>query len=398
MNLNKIIELHDLAKKEGSKYIRKRNAYERIAHVHGKHFLGIIGPRGVGKTVLLRQYALAHEDAFYLSADTLTHQHDLWELVKKLHQDFGYNTFLLDEIHFIPKITTVLKRLYDFLDIHVIFTSSVALAMHESVHDLSRRMVLEKLYPFSYREYLAFKHDVIIEPLTFSDLIDRHWSSSHLRYGIYFDDYLRGGLLPFSLAEPDPLLLLANTLDKIIHQDIPSIQRLAIEEIVIIKQLLKFTGLSEIDGINYSSISKNLGITKYKAEQYVRCLEQAFVLIQIFPTGTNVLREPKIVMAPPYRLLYRDFEQAAGGLREDYFALAAHQADIKFSYLKSTRGKKTPDFLVQTNTEKLAIEIGGSSKGREQFKGIKVDRKLVFAHTDVPDKNRYPLFLLGYLV
>ena len=49
------------------------------------------------------------------------------------------------------------------------------------------------------------------------------------------------------------------------------------------------------------------------------------------------------------------------------------------------------------DNEKIAIEIGGKGKGREQFKGVKVDRKIIFAHTDVPDSKRYPLFLLGYL-
>jgi len=37
----------------------------------GKHLTEIVGARGTGKTVLLRQYALEHDDAFYLSADTL---------------------------------------------------------------------------------------------------------------------------------------------------------------------------------------------------------------------------------------------------------------------------------------------------------------------------------------
>jgi hypothetical protein len=45
----------------------------------------------------------------------------------------------------------------------------------------------------------------------------------------------------------------------------------------------------------------------------------------------------------------------------------------------------------------LAVEVGGRGKGREQFKGVTVDRKLVFAHSDVPEGNRLPLFLLGFL-
>ena len=144
-------------------------------------------------------------------------------------------------------------------------------------------------------------------------------------------------------------------------------------------------------------MSRNLSITKYKAEQYVGCLERAFILHQVFPAGTNVLREPKVLMTPPTRLLYRDLEDALGGLREDFFVEAMRQAGIHFQYLKSTRGAKTPDYLIEDAPTKLAVEIGGPGKGRRQFKGVQIDRKLVFAHRPAPEREQFPLFLLGYL-
>ncbi len=397
MSLKKLLELHELVKAQGEKCRNRRFFYDELAKHRGKHFLGIIGPRGVGKTVLLRQYALAHDEAFYLSADSLDSDDDLWEMVTKLQQHYGVRTLLLDEIHYLPNATGLLKRLYDFLDLRVIFTSSVALAMQASAHDLSRRVALKQLLPFSYREYLSFKRDLMLPQISLPDLVNGQWTADHLRQGIYFDDYLQGQQLPYALDEPDPLVLLRSILDKVIHRDVPSVLRLAVEEIDTLKRLIRFVGLSGVDGINYSSLSRNLGITKYKAEQYVTCLERAFILFQVFPTGTNVLREPKVLMVPPYRLLYREYAEAIGGLREDYFVQAAKQADMDIHYLKSTRGKKTPDYLVEVNGEKLAIEIGGKGKGREQFKGVTVDRKIVFAHTDVPDKKRHPLFLLGFL-
>ncbi len=83
--------------------------------------------------------------------------------------------------------------------------------------------------------------------------------------------------------------------------------------------MLEFIGRSGIDGIKYSSLSKNCSVTKYKAEQYVSLLEKAFILHQVFSKGINVLKEPKVLMALPYRLLYRDYDDALGALREDFF-------------------------------------------------------------------------------
>ena len=397
MTINRLLELHDLAKQEGRKYRRKRFLFPKLARDRGRHFIGIVGARGTGKTVLLRQFALEHNDAFYLSADTLDRGDDAWDLIRKLNQQYGFQTFLLDEVHFLPDPTALLKRLYDFVNVRILFSSSVALAMRASAHDLSRRVRLINLHGFSFREYLTFTQGISLASLDLEQIAAGKWKPDHLRAGRFFDDYLQGGILPFSLEEPEPLGFLESVIEKVIIRDIPSVVRLVVDELESIRRLLRFVGRSGVDGINYSSLSRNLGITKYKAEQYVGCLERAFILHRVFPAGTNVLREPKVLMTPPIRLLYRDVEDAVGGLREDFFVEAMKQAGIRFYYLKSTRGAKTPDYLIEDAPTKLAVEIGGPGKGRQQFKGVQIDRKLVFAHTPTPEKGRLPLFLLGYL-
>lgn len=297
----------------------------------------------------------------------------------------------------LPSSTALLKQLYDFTDLRILFSSSVSLAMQASAHDLSRRVRLLHLYGFSFREYLTFTQGLSLPVIEMEQIAGGNWQPDHLRAGRHFEEYLRGGMLPFSLEEPEPFVLLEGILEKVISHDIPSVERLMVDELESIRRLIRFVGRSAIDGINYSSLSRNLGITKYKAQQYVGCLEKAFILHQVFPAGTNVLREPKILMTPPNRLLYRDFDDAVGGLREDYFVETMKQAGIQFRYLKSTRGAKTPDYLIEDARGKLAVEIGGSGKGRQQFKGIQIDRKLLFAHRPVPERGRLPLFLLGYL-
>ena len=398
MSTQRILELHDLAKVEGRRYARKRHLYRELEASAGRHITGIVGPRGAGKTVLLRQFALANTDACYISADTLGPDDDLWAEIRKLKEHYGFNTFLLDEAHILSDAAGLLKQLYDFLDVRVLFSSSVALAMRASAYDLSRRVRLLELPYFSFREYLAFRHDMVLPVCTLEDLAATAWTPEHIRMGRYFDDYLiQGGQLPFAIDEPDPFPFLANIVEKVVSRDIPSVARLTMDELEHIRRLLRFVGRASVDGINYSTLSRNLGITKYKAEQYVDCLEKAFILHRVLPEGTHVIREPKVLMAPPCRLLYRDPEDALGGLREDFFVEMLRQSGRAFGYLKSTRGTKTPDFLVRGGPEKIVVEIGGKGKGRQQFKGIKVDRKLILAHTDVPNRGRIPLFLAGFL-
>ncbi len=396
MSIHRLIDLHELAKQEARRYPLRRFLFGEVFGEEGRHLRGVIGPRGVGKTVMLRQYALERKDAFYLSADSLEADEDPWTMIRQLTEFYGFRIFLLDEVHFLPDPAGVLKRIYDFLEVRIIFTSSVALAFQAFAHDLSRRARLLHLRSFSYREYLSFKEGLELPRLQLHDILERTWAPAHLRAGYRFEEFLRGGMLPFSLEEPEPLPLLRSTLEKVIVSDIPRLLRLAIDELEKIRLLMRFIGRSSVDGINYSSLSRNLGITKYKAEQYVSCLESAFVLQRAFPAGTNVLREPKVLLAPPFRLLYRAYAEALGGLREDFFADCMKQAGLEYAYLKSTRGSKTPDFLIE-GEERIVVEVGGKGKGREQFKGIRTGEKLIVAHTELPDAKRVPLFLLGFL-
>lgn len=394
-DISKLIELDQMAKKSVQKYQKKRFKYNSIKTDTGQHFTGIVGARGIGKTVILKQLAVQEKNSFYISLDTI--EDNLFNIINRLFSEFKISYFLLDEVHAYKNFEADLKKLYDFMDIKIIFTSSVALAMFDSAYDLSRRIKLIILYPFSYREYLYFKYDEEFELLSMEDFYNKRWSIDYFRVSGSFKEYLQGGIMPFSLGEPEPLSILKNILEKVIISDLPSVSRLRIEELDLIRKTIKFIGKADVDGINYTSISANVGITKYKAEQYIGLLEKAFILQRLFPKGTNVLKEPKILMNLPYRLLYSDYDSSIGGIREDFVIETLKSNGINPFYLKSTRGAKTPDFIIPFGNRDIIVEVGGKSKGREQFKGIEKTEKMILVHSDAADGIKYPLFMLGFV-
>lgn len=392
-----LLELDRLAKESGRRLTAKRALYEVLQGDAGHHFMGISGPRGTGKTILLQQLVATDADGFYVSLDTLPVDTDLFVLLKGLKERYGFRRFYLDEVHFLKDGLGALKKVYDFLDVRVIFTSSVALRMKETAHDLARRVRLHRLDYFSFREYLAFSHGIELPCLSMEDLLSGRIDLAYPRTADRWEGYVTGGLMPFALEEPEPLPLLESTVETIITRDIPATLRLHVDELDVLRKLIAFVGRSSVDGINFSSLSKNLGITKYKADQYVRAFEDAFLMLPLFPKGTNVIREPKVLLMPPLRLLYRAKDEARGGLREDFVALAMRQAGIPLHYLKGTRGQKTPDFHIRHDGMSVVLEVGGKGKGRTQFKGLRADRKVVLAESVEPAPDRLPLCLLGFL-
>lgn len=392
----KFFEDNDKAKEEGRLYKRKRFIFsEVVSFLEERPCLGLIGPRGVGKTILLKQL-LADLDphAFYLSLEGAVEDFSLYEIAKELESG-NVRYLFLDEIQFYPHFDREMKRIFDSMKIKIVFTGSAALSLATSAYDLSRRVRILLIPPPSLREFVSFKKNTLPNPISFSDLPEqetvRAFYGQNFIAEAYFEDYLRGHNYPFTFDTAEPMVFFNNVLERIITNDILRTGFVVFEELRDIRNVLKFIGKSPAEGINYSSIAQNCGITRHKTEKYVSLLEKSFILNPVFPTGTNVLREPKILFSLPYRLLYKNFDDCIGALREDFFVDTLRFSKKEFFYLKSTRGEKTPDYLV----DDLVIEIGGKSKGRSQFKGYKAKKKIILTHPGMLDEIRRPLFLLG---
>ena len=396
----RVVELDDLARKQIRSYPRRRYLYDELIGAPGRPFIALVGPRGTGKTILLRQLRGEDETSLYISADTLDRDTDLFELARVMRDTYGIMRLFVDEIHFLANYQRDLKKIHDFLDVAVWLTSSVSLALTAAGWDLSRRVRRVQLWPFSFREYLDFAQSTPLPSLALGDALTTPLGPRYLRHQHLFGRYVEGGLYPFILQPGASLDLFSSILDKVVASDIPNFDRsLSAQDLDDIRKTLRFIGSSPIDGINYSSVSRNVGITKYKAEKFLAYLERSFLVTRVFPAGTNVLKEPKVVMQLPYRLLYSSQEHAIGPMREDFFALAMHQHGMPFHYAKTTRGGKTPDYVVDLDGHPAVIEVGGRGKGRSQFKDVEYERKVVLFDGEVGGMRpgaRLPLFCVGF--
>ena len=340
-------------------------------------------------------------NSIYISSNTLNRRQSLFDAVMYLRSAFSIQVFFIDEIHYLEHAAGDLKKLFDFSDVQVFCTSSSSLRIQDSAYDLSRRVIVRKIPQCSFREYLYFIHGTQLPELSLRDLVDGNISREYLLYSKDFERYLQGGGCLFLMDPGAHIRQFGSILSTICTRDIPAVKRgLSMEDLRKLEEVIDFIGRSPVEGINYSSISRNVGVTKYKAQQYISLLEAAFLVTCVFPEGTNVLKEPKVFMELPYRLLYRSYQDCIGSLREDFFASAMNQGGIAFQYLKSKRGEKTPDFIIQHNDLSVVLEVGGKGRGRSQFKDVTYDKKIILYHSSDDlrvSSGRMPLFLLGFL-
>src|SRR5690606_18088917 len=117
--------------------------------------IGLIGPRGVGKTTLVLQYINQNleitQSLYVTTEDFYFATHSLTELADSFVKNGGKNLFI-DEIHKYPNWSRELKLIYDYhKDLKIVFTGSSVLDIKKGSSDLSRRAVVYTMQGLSFR-------------------------------------------------------------------------------------------------------------------------------------------------------------------------------------------------------------------------------------------------------
>jgi len=388
----KIIDKLILMSKKQMKWVnqfkKKRYLFKEIKKIDKEYYIGIKGFRGVGKTVLLLQLAKETKNSVYFSADsTLIKPFSIYEVVSELIKR-GFKNIFIDEVHRKTDWDVDIKTLYDEHEVRIIFSGSSALDITKTSADLSRRVVLKELNIASFREFLNIKKNYNIPIIPFEKILKNKISltKKYAEVYEYFNEYLEyGGVLYPKRGFFDAL---ENSLRKVILQDLSSLREINIKYEVDVYKLLYIIARSLPFEVNYSSISRELGISKTMAIRIVKDLETTSVILPVFPCkkkGIGVKKEPKIYLTIPLRKFFekQGVEINKGSLREEFFV--NHIRNL--CYLKGKRGEKTPDFKVNDTI----IEIGGEGKTKYQNPDyIAVDGLSTL-------ENKIPLFLFGFI-
>lgn len=385
----------------------KRFIYQKIDFK--QRLIGIVGPRGVGKTTLILQYLKQkHEQsqkALYVLADmVLLKKGDLYNLARKFYLNHGGRLICIDEIHRYVNWNQELKNIYDSLpNLKIIFSGSSSLNLIKGKGDLSRRGVIYNLPGLSFREYLIFTKKINnASVFTLNKLFKNYQNISiDLAKQIpdilkYFNAYLNSGYYPFFKETNNHQLYfqqINNIIDKTIYEDIANFYQLKTQNLITFKQILSFLATISPGEININKLANSLGKNHATISEYLSILEETGLIrfLTTSKSGHSLVRKSKKVFLDNTNLL-QALNKNLGktvqmGTKRELFVLSQLQ---NTGYCPAFIEKG--DFLVND----FALEIGGKNKTKEQIKKIK---KSFLALDDIliADYQKIPLYLFGFL-
>ena len=345
---------------------------------------GIVGPRGIGKSVMLLQHIMEHESdgqRLYVTADhSYFASHSLLDLADSLVQEGG--TWLyIDEIHKYRSWSRELKLIYDsHPELHVVFTGSSVLNILDGESDLSRRAVMYKMQGLSFREYLELYHGIKAQAFTLEEIIAGKANIPELLHPLpLFRKYLASGYYPFAI-EGSFTLKMEQVISQTVESDIPQYADMKATTARKLKRMLAIIASLSPYKPNLNSLATEIGVSRNNVADYLLYLEKAGLIGQL-RDDTGGLRglgkvEKVYIDNPSLMTVLGGEVTDRGNLRETFFY---NQMRVENDVISS----KDSDFVIGART----FEVGGRKKGNKQIEhipgGIIVKDDIEYGHGNV---------------
>lgn len=341
-----------------------RYAYGKINWKN--RFIGLVGPRGVGKTTMVLQYIkknLPVEKTLYVTAeDFYFAKHRLIDLAKSFTQ-FGGTHLIIDEIHKYHDWSRELKLIYDYHpNLQVIFTGSSVLDIKKGSSDLSRRAVIYSMQGLSFREYLELFEQIKVATYSLEEILTHKVDASSIPFPLrLFKKYLKRGYYPFGLEE-DISLKLQQVVNQTLENDVPIFAGMNVNTGRKLKELLGIIAKSVPFKPNMSKIASLLSISRNNISDYLYYMEEAGMVAQLKSdtNGIRALGKVDKLYLDNTNLIYAlaKENQNIGNVRETFFL---NQTRVNHAIENS----KITDFKVAS----YEFEIGGKNKDASQISG-----------------------------
>lgn len=350
----------------------------------------ITGLRRVGKSTLLAQIANRYlTNGYYFinfEDERLSQFHvdDFDMLHETLISLFGEKkTFLLDEVQNVPEWERFVRRLHDEGYKFIVTGSNASLLSQELGNRLTGRSLRIELFPFSFREYLSFKHVTIphLHVLTTKQ-------KGNLRK--VADEYILSGGIPDSLKYPE--LQIHKTLyDDVLYRDIAT--RYKLDNVKNLKELTFYLISNIATLLSFNKLKELLMLGSVNTvKSYIDYLENSWLFFTVNKYAYSVKEQqiaPKKIYSIDTGLVGSvgfSFSKNKGKLIENVVYLGLRRKQHDTYYYKTMKGYEVDFYVPKEHVFIQVSQFIDSIEVRERE-----IRALIAASQEQKEKHAYVL-------
>jgi uncharacterized protein len=373
----------------------QRSLMDKIDWSH--RMIGIRGPRGVGKTTFLLQYARDHFDpqfkqCLYISMNNFYFQ---GRGIVEFAEDFvkyGGRVLLIDQVFKQPNYAEELVECYRRFDkLHIVYSvSSVMPPDNEAQRELNRISDVYVLHGFSFREFVNSQTGLNFRPYSLNEILESHEQIlktilPKVRPWNYFQDYLHHGYYPFFLETHNFTEQLLKSINMMIEVDILFIKQIDLKYLARIKKLFYLLGMEGITSPNVTKLANEIGTSRATVMNYIKDLEEARLVNLVYHEGEEFPKKPVQIMIHNTNLLYAISSRSA----DEQEVMETFFTNSVWRHHSVSKGKRNGAYYIDGHL------INVCDKSR-RFKG-QDDVYYARYNSEVGHGNDIPLWLFGFL-
>lgn len=371
----------------------KRYNYDKLPWE--ARLVGLMGPRGVGKSTLILQHIKSKSleeqaKSLYVSADhSYFTTNTLIETANQFVREGG-EWLYIDEVHKYEGWSQELKQIYDsHPGLHVFFTGSSILDIIDGEADLSRRAILFDMQGLSFREYLEMFHGIKTPIRSLEDILNGKTEIEGLQHPIpLFNQYLRMGYYPFS-KEGFFQQRLQQVIRLTMEVDIPQYANMSPATGKKLRRMLSIIASNVPYKPEATGLANEIKVSRNDIPTYLLYMEKTGMIGQLRDEtgGMRGLGKTEKVYLDNTNIIYALSGENAniGNVRETFFY---NQTRLALDVTSS----KVSDFSIG----KYTFEIGGAKKSHRQIKNV-ADSFIVRDDTEYANGDILPLWAFGLL-
>ena len=371
----------------------KRYNYDKLPWE--ARLVGLMGPRGVGKSTLILQHIKSKSPeeqakSLYVSAD---HSYFTTSTLIETANQFvreGGEWLYIDEVHKYEGRSQELKQIYDsHPGLHVFFTGSSILDIIDGEADLSRRVILFDMQGLSFREYLEMFHGIKTPIRSLEDILNGKTEIEGLQHPIpLFNQYLREGYYPFS-KEGFFQQRLQQVIRLTMEVDIPQYANMSPATGKKLRRMLSIIASNVPYKPEATGLANEIKVSRNDIPTYLLYMEKAGMIGQLRDEtgGMRGLGKTEKVYLDNTNIIYALSGENAniGNVRETFFY---NQTRLALDVTSS----KVSDFSIG----KYTFEVGGAKKSHRQIKDV-ANSFIVRDDTEYANGDILPLWAFGLL-